>query len=59
MLWEARLTGAGFGGSAFAIFTDEPSKIGDEILKDYKMAFPHNAKYFVVSSSNGVRECTP
>ncbi len=53
----ARLTGAGFGGSAFAIFTEEPSKIGDEILKVYKRIFPHNARYFVVSSSDGVREC--
>ena len=54
----ARLTGAGFGGSAFAIFTQEPSEIGKRILMEYKIRFPHNARYFVVNSSNGVSACT-
>ncbi len=53
----ARLTGAGFGGSAFAIFTQDPSKIGEKILKDYKRLFSHPAKYFLVESSDGVRKC--
>ncbi len=53
----ARLTGAGFGGSAIALFLRNPRNCGEEILKEYRKKFIHNAKYYIVRPSEGVRRC--
>ncbi len=52
----ARLTGAGFGGSAIALFVELDNR-GEFILKEYKKRFMHNAKYYIVEPSDGVGRC--
>lgn len=54
--YGARLTGAGFGGSAIALVDREKAQvIAERILKEYRRIFPWNAEYFVVEPSDGVR----
>ena len=54
--YGARLTGAGFGGSAIALVEKgKAEKLGEEILREYKRKFPWEAKYFIVEPSDGVR----
>ena len=52
----ARLTGAGFGGSAIALFMDLDDR-GEWILKEYKKRFMHDARYYIVEPSDGVGLC--
>ncbi len=52
----ARLTGAGFGGSALAIFPNEGFKnFEKEIRKEYMGRFPYKPKLFMVKSTDGVK----
>ncbi|MFA4720281.1 galactokinase [Pyrococcus kukulkanii] len=54
--YGARLTGAGFGGSAIAIVDKEKAhEFGEHILREYKKKFPWEARYFVVEPSEGVK----
>ena len=54
--YGARLTGAGFGGSAIALVDREKAEqFGETILREYKQKFPWDARYFVVEPSEGVR----
>ena len=53
----ARLTGAGFGGSAIGLFLQNPEHCAREILKEYRKKFMHNAKYYIVRASEGVKRC--
>ena len=52
----ARLTGAGFGGSAIALFED-PEDVGEKIKREYERKFMHHAKYYMVVPSDGVGKC--
>ncbi|WP_346765827.1 galactokinase [Thermococcus sp. MV5] len=53
--YGARLTGAGFGGSAIALVEEEKAKeFGEVIIREYKKKFSWNAKYFIVKPSDGV-----
>lgn len=53
--YGARLTGAGFGGSAIALVDKDKAKtIGDAILRENLAKFSWKAKYFVVKPSDGV-----
>ncbi|ASJ07683.1 galactokinase [Thermococcus pacificus] len=53
--YGARLTGAGFGGSAIALVDRERAEeLGRAILGEYQRAFPWRAEYFVVEPSDGV-----
>ena len=52
----ARLTGAGFGGSAIAIFEDIDNA-GEMIKREYEKRFMHQARYHIVKPSDGVRLC--
>lgn len=53
--YGARLTGAGFGGSAIVLVDRERARqFGEEILREYKKKFPWDARYFVVEPSGSV-----
>ena len=52
----ARLTGAGFGGSAIAIF-ENIDNAGEIIKREYEKRFMHQARYHIVKPSDGVRLC--
>lgn len=54
--YGARLTGAGFGGSAIALIDEEKApELGERILHEYRKIFPWNARYFIGKPSSGVR----
>ncbi|USS41729.1 galactokinase [Thermococcus aggregans] len=54
--YGARLTGAGFGGSAIALVDrEEAQQFGEKILREYKERFPWEARYFVVEPAEGVK----
>ncbi len=53
--YGARLTGAGFGGSAIALVDRKKGEeLGRTILTEYRKIFPWSAGYFVVEPSDGV-----
>ncbi len=52
----ARLTGAGFGGSAIAIF-ESIQDAGERIKREYEKRFMHQARYHIVKPAEGVRVC--
>ncbi|WP_179192985.1 galactokinase [Thermococcus litoralis] len=54
--YGARLTGAGFGGSAIALVDKEKAEeVGKAVLEEYGKKFPWKAEYFIVEPSDGVR----
>ncbi|NJE07862.1 galactokinase [Thermococcus sp. M39] len=54
--YGARLTGAGFGGTAIAIVDKEKAEeIAEKILREYTKVFNWKARYFLVEASDGVR----
>jgi len=56
--YGARLTGAGFGGSAIIIADLERSKeIALKIYEKYSKKFAWRAKYYLVRPSNGITYC--
>jgi len=53
--YGARLTGAGFGGSAVILASKSRAEaIAEEVLSEYVRKFPWSPKYFIVEASDGV-----
>ncbi len=54
--YGARLTGAGFGGSAIALVDSENvESVGERVSREYRERFNLNPSYYVVRPADGVR----